>query len=49
MLFVTHCLDKPGALDNRLAHYDEHRAYLATAPVHVWSSPGRCSPTTARR
>jgi hypothetical protein len=35
MHFMTHCLDKPGALDTRLAHYDEHRAYLANPSVHL--------------
>ena len=35
MHFITHCLDKPGALDTRLAHYDEHRAYLANPSVHL--------------
>ena len=35
MFFITHCLDKPGALETRLAHYDEHRAYLANPPVHL--------------
>lgn len=35
MHFITHCLDRPGALETRLAHYDEHRAYLAAAPVHI--------------
>jgi uncharacterized protein len=35
MYFITHCLDRPGALDTRLAHYDEHRAYLANPPVHM--------------
>jgi len=35
MHFITHCLDRPGALDTRLAHYDEHRAYLATATVRL--------------
>jgi uncharacterized protein YciI len=29
MLFVVHALDKPGALDVRLAHYDAHKAFLA--------------------
>ena len=35
MHFITHCLDRPDALDTRLAHYDEHRAYLATAKVRL--------------
>jgi uncharacterized protein YciI len=29
MLFVIHALDKPGALNIRLAHYDAHKAFLA--------------------
>ena len=28
MLFVIHALDKPGALDLRLARYDAHKAFL---------------------
>jgi uncharacterized protein len=28
MLFVIHALDKPDALDVRLAHYDAHKAFL---------------------
>lgn len=35
MLFVVHCLDKPGALDTRLANHADHRAYLETAPVTI--------------
>jgi uncharacterized protein len=36
MHFITHCLDRDGAVETRLAHYDEHRAYLAsTAPVRL--------------
>ena len=33
MHYVIHCLDHPGAVDKRLAHYDAHKAYLATAPI----------------
>ena len=33
MHFIVHCLDRPGALDIRLAHYDAHKAYLASNPV----------------
>ena len=29
MLFVIHALDKPGALQTRLAHYDAHKAFLS--------------------
>lgn len=35
MFFVTHCLDKPNHVETRLAHYDEHRAYLGTAPIRL--------------
>lgn len=28
MLYVIHAIDKPGALPQRLAHYDAHKAYL---------------------
>jgi uncharacterized protein YciI len=30
MHFAIHCLDKLGALQTRLAHYDSHKAYLAS-------------------
>jgi uncharacterized protein len=33
MHYVVHCLDHDGAVDKRLANYDAHKAYLATAPV----------------
>ncbi|SFJ40569.1 YciI family protein [Celeribacter neptunius] len=33
MLFVIHCLDHPGKVADRLAHYDAHKSYLASAPV----------------
>jgi len=33
MHVIVHCLDRPGALADRLAHYDAHKAYLATSPV----------------
>lgn len=29
MLFAIHALDRPGALDARLGHYDAHKAFLA--------------------
>jgi uncharacterized protein YciI len=36
MLFVIHALDKPGALDARLANYDAHKAFLAdTSALNV--------------
>jgi uncharacterized protein YciI len=31
MHFAIHCLDKPGALETRLANYESHKAYLASA------------------
>jgi hypothetical protein len=34
MLYVIHALDKPGALAQRLAHYDAHKAFLAGAAAH---------------
>ena len=33
MYYVVHCLDHDGAVEKRLANYDAHKAYLATAPV----------------
>ena len=33
--FVIHCLDASGALPQRLRHYDDHKAYLASAPVRI--------------
>jgi uncharacterized protein YciI len=35
MHFVIHCLDQPDALPRRLAAYDDHRAYLAAAPIQI--------------
>ncbi len=32
MHYIIHGLDKPGALQTRLANYDAHKAYLAKAP-----------------
>lgn len=29
MLFAIHALDRDGALDTRLAHYDAHKAFLS--------------------
>jgi uncharacterized protein len=34
MLYVIHALDKPGALAQRLARYDAHKAFLADAAAH---------------
>jgi len=33
MHYVVHCLDHDGAVEKRLANYDAHKAYLASAPV----------------
>jgi uncharacterized protein YciI len=35
MHYVIHCLDHDGAVGKRLAHYDAHKAYLASAPVRT--------------
>jgi uncharacterized protein YciI len=35
MHFVIHCLDKAGAVNDRLANYDAHKAYLGTAPFKI--------------
>jgi hypothetical protein len=35
MHFVVHCLDHADALDTRLANYEDHKAYLASAPVKL--------------
>ena len=34
MLFAIHALDRRGALPQRLAHYDAHRAFLADTGPH---------------
>ncbi|HIC7213103.1 YciI family protein [Burkholderia stabilis] len=33
MYFVVHCVDREGALERRLANYEAHKAYLASAKV----------------
>lgn len=33
MHYVIHCLDHDGAVEKRLANYDDHKAYLGSAPV----------------
>ncbi len=38
MIYVVHCLDKPGHVAKRMELIDEHRAYLATKPVDILSS-----------
>jgi uncharacterized protein YciI len=35
MHYVIHCLDRPGSVEKRLAHYDAHKAYLADPPVKI--------------
>jgi uncharacterized protein YciI len=35
MHFTVHCLDKTGMIETRLAHYDAHKAYLATQPIDI--------------
>lgn len=35
MHFIVHCLDRPGAVADRLKHYEAHKAYLAAAPVRI--------------
>ena len=38
MIYVIHCLDKPGHLAKRKELLDEHRAYLGTKPIDLLSS-----------
>jgi uncharacterized protein YciI len=35
MHFVVHCLDHADAIETRLANYEAHKAYLASAPVNI--------------
>jgi len=35
MHFIIHCLDKAGAVQDRLANYEAHKAYLGAAPVRI--------------
>lgn len=35
MLFAVHCLDRAGAVSDRLAHYDAHKAYLGAGAVRT--------------
>jgi uncharacterized protein YciI len=36
MLFAIHAVDRAGALDKRLSHYDAHKAFLSdTTPFDV--------------
>ena len=34
MLFVIHALDRAGALDKRLSHYEAHKAFLSDTTPH---------------
>lgn len=34
MLFVIHALDRAGALPNRLAHYEAHKAFLSDTSAY---------------
>ncbi len=38
MIYVVHCLDKPGHVAKRMELIDEHRAYLASKPIDILSS-----------
>jgi uncharacterized protein YciI len=33
--FVIRCIDKPGALETRLANMEAHKEYVATKPIKV--------------
>ena len=35
MLFVIHCLDKPGVSETRNAHMAAHRDYTAAVPIRI--------------
>ena len=35
MNYVIHCLDHPGSVEKRLANYEAHKAYLATASMRT--------------
>jgi uncharacterized protein len=35
MHFTIHCLDKQGAVQERLANYEAHKAYLGKSPVRI--------------
>jgi uncharacterized protein YciI len=34
MLFAIHAVDREGALDSRLAHYEAHKAFLSDTAPH---------------
>jgi uncharacterized protein YciI len=46
MHFIIHCLDYPGAVDRRLAHYEAHKTYLATPSVKIVISGPLLAPGT---
>lgn len=48
MLFVIHCIDKPGMEAARAAAIDGHVAYLATRPIKVVMSGPLTSDDGAR-
>ena len=35
MHYVIHCLDREGALERRLAHYEAHRSYLSSPSIKI--------------
>jgi uncharacterized protein YciI len=35
MHYVIHCLDHPNSVEKRLAHYEAHKAYLASAKIRT--------------
>ena len=35
MHFIAHALDRPGAVADRLANYDAHKAYLGSSPLKI--------------
>jgi len=35
MHYIIHCLDAPGSVDKRLAHYEAHKAYLSEPSVDI--------------
>ena len=35
MHFIVHALDRPGAVADRLANYDAHKAYLGSSPLKI--------------
>jgi uncharacterized protein YciI len=48
MHFIIHCLDYPGAVDRRLAHYEAHKTYLATPSVKIVISGPLLAPGTVQ-